>query len=185
MLLLINVLGDGIPGLQLAKETSDPRIMSNAPVKREESIFSGGLMKVIGRQTLICSIVVLIAYYVGMSTSFISGIDSSAMIGQTMAFLVLGLTSIMHIFTVRSRKSIFERTLSDNWPLVISAVGMMFALVLLVVIPPIGGIFGLTGIGISHWLIVIALSIVPTTVAEIGKYVDNYGLKYNRICNVK
>ncbi|MDU2112747.1 MAG: cation-translocating P-type ATPase, partial [Clostridiales bacterium] len=123
MLLLINVLGDGIPGLQLAKESSDSRIMQNDPIKREESIFSGGLMKVIVRQTLICSLVVLLAYYTGMSTRFISGIDSSPMIGQTMAFLVLGLTSIMHIFTVRSRKSIFERTISDNWPLVVSAVG--------------------------------------------------------------
>lgn len=181
MLLLINVLGDGIPGLQLAKESSDSRIMQNDPIKREESIFSGGLMKVIVRQTLICSLVVLLAYYTGMSTRFISGIDSSPMIGQTMAFLVLGLTSIMHIFTVRSRKSIFERTISDNWPLVVSAVGMMISLVLLVTIPSIGGMLGLTTIGMGHWVIVISLSIIPTAVAEVWKYSDNYGFKWKQI----
>lgn len=184
MLLLINVLGDGIPGLQLAKEDSDHRIMLNDPIKREESIFSGGLMKVIVRQTIICSVVVLVAYFAGMSTEFLSRIESSSLIGQTMAFLVLGLTSIMHIFTVRSRKSIFERTLRDNWALVISAVGMMAMLALLVAIPPVGKLFGLTAIGSWHWMIVILLSIIPTIVAEIGKYSENYGFRFKKVlCN--
>ncbi|MCL2319639.1 MAG: HAD-IC family P-type ATPase, partial [Treponema sp.] len=43
MLLLVNVLGDGIPGMALAKEKSDPRIMVRRPIERNESFFGGGL----------------------------------------------------------------------------------------------------------------------------------------------
>lgn len=173
MLLLINVLGDGIPGLQLAKETSDYRIMSNGPIKRNESFFSKGLLKVILCQTIICSIVVLGGYYIGAFVNFDPDMAPSHSIGQTLAFLILGLTSILHIFTVRSRKSVFKRKLQDNWPLVISSVIMIIVFILFVAVPSIGKIFGLTAIGNHHWFIIAILTIIPTIVAEIGKYIDN------------
>lgn len=173
MLLLINVLGDGIPGLQLAKETSDHRIMSNGPIKRNESFFSTGLLRVIICQTIICSVVVLVAYYIGAFINIDPKMGTSHSIGQTLAFLTLGLTSILHIFTVRSRKSIFKRNLQDNWALVISSIIMVIVFILFVAIPPIGKIFGLTAIGTYHWFVIAILTIIPTIVAEIGKYIDN------------
>lgn len=177
MLLLINVIGDGIPGLNISREVSDPRIMENDPVKRDESFFSGGMLRVIIWQTVACSIVVLIGYYFGAFVPLSPAFEPSAIIGQTMGFLVIGWTSILHIFTVRSRKSIFKRTLKDNPPLSISAAAMIILFAGLVAIKPLGNIFGLTNISISHWMIVIALSIVPTIVAEIGKVVDNRRFK--------
>ncbi|GHU98201.1 magnesium-transporting ATPase [Clostridia bacterium] len=53
MLLLINVLGDGIPGMAIAKEQSDKRIMNRKPIVRDESFFSGGLLEVIVQQTVL------------------------------------------------------------------------------------------------------------------------------------
>lgn len=173
MLLLINVLGDGIPGLHLAKETSDPRIMSNGPISRKESFFSKGLLKVIVCQTIICSVVVLGGFYIGAFINFDPNVAASHLAGQTLAFVILGLTSILHIFTVRSRKSIFKNTLRNNWSLVISSVAMTAVIVLLAVIPSIGKFLGLTGVGIYHWFVIIGLTIIPTIVAEIGKYIDN------------
>ena len=173
MLLLINVLGDGIPGLQLSKEESDPRIMESMPVKRTESLFSGGLLHVIIQQTAICSLVVLAAYYVGSCLNI--GVQNpSAEIGQTLAFIVLGWTSILHILTVRSRKSIFKRTFLDNPSLVISMACMLLALVTIVIVPSIRTALGLTKIELHHWLVALGLSIVPTIVAEIRKFIDNH-----------
>jgi len=40
---------------------------------------------------------------------------------------------------------------------------------------------GLTTIGMGHWVIVISLSIIPTAVAEVWKYSDNYGFKWKQI----
>ena len=173
MLLLINVLGDGIPGLHLAKETSDPRIMSNGPISRNESFFSKGLLKVIIYQTIICSVVVLGGYYIGAFINFDPKIVPSHLVGQTLAFIILGLTSILHIFTVRSRKSIFKNTLRNNWSLVISSVAMIAVIILLAAVPSIGKLLGLTDIGSYHWIVIIILTIIPTIVAEIGKYIDN------------
>lgn len=173
MLLLINVLGDGIPGLQLANEVSDPRIMDNGPIKRDDSFFSGGLLHVIVRQTLVCSLVTLVAFYIGRFTDLSAGFVPSQAIGQMMAFLVIGWTSILHIFNVRSRKSIFKRTLRDNPPLPISAGVMISLFAVLVIVPPLGKIFGLVPLSWMHWIIVAGLSLVPTIAAEFGKVREN------------
>lgn len=174
LLLLVNVLGDGIPGLHLSKETSDPRIMERGPIRRNESFFGGGLLQVIIQQTIACSVVVLAGYYIGTFVVLPDTILPSQQIGQTMAFLILGWTSILHIFTVRSRKSIFKRTLWDNPPLVISALAMIVVFSLLVAVPAVGRIFDLTSIGLYHWLISIGFSLLPTVVAEIFKLIDNH-----------
>ncbi|HIT89717.1 MAG TPA: cation-translocating P-type ATPase [Candidatus Merdenecus merdavium] len=174
MLLLINVLGDGIPGLQLAKEDSDPRIMLNPPVKRKESLFSNGLLKVILQQMIVCSAVVLVAFYIGAYVPVGNVLEPSHLLGQTLAFLVLGWTSILHIFTVRSRKSIFKRSFLDNKSLIISTFAMILSLVVLVSVPPLGKLFGLTTIEGTHWIIAIGLSILPTGFAELVKFITNH-----------
>ena len=113
MLLIINVLGDGIPGMALAKEESDRRIMKRKPIARTESFFGGGLMEVIIRQTFVFAIVSLVAFYLGQYTA-LGGAAPSLEAGRTMAFLVTGWTSVLHVLTVRSRKSIVRYRWKDN-----------------------------------------------------------------------
>lgn len=173
MLLLINVLGDGIPGLSLAREKSEERIMNRKPIARDESFFNGGLLKVIIQQSIAFAIVGLVAYYLGSFVALPGGSLPSHEMGQTMAFLVIGFTSIIHIFTVRTRKSIFRRTLKDNMPLLYSALSMIALFALTTLIPPFGAIFGIGTIGPVDWLVVIGLSIIPTIVAELFKLWDN------------
>ncbi len=173
MLLLVNVLGDGVPGLYLARETSDPRLMDRGPIRRDESFLRGGLLKVIIRQTIACAAVVLIGYYIGAFVLLPGMSAPSQAIGQTVAFLVLGWTSILHLFTVRSRKSVFKRTIRDNPQLLFSAIAMISMFALLAAFPVVGRFFDLTGIGSLHWLIAAGLSILPTIIAEISKLIDN------------
>lgn len=173
MLLLVNVLGDGIPGLYLSRERSDPRLMDREPIRREEGFLSGGLLSVIIQQTIACSAVVLIGYYIATFWVLPGNMGPSQAVGQTVAFLILGWTSILHLYTVRSRQSIFKRTLRDNPPVVYSTVAMIAIFSFLVAVPSVGKIFNLTTIGGYHWLIAAGLSLVPTIVAEIGKLIDN------------
>jgi len=174
MLLIINVLGDGIPGMALAKEQTDTRIMARKPIDREESFFSGGLMEVIIQQTVMCSITVLAAFYIGKSIVVPGSVLPSHIVGQTMAFLVLGWTSLLHIFTVRSRISVFKRSLKDNPQLPLSAGIMFLVLAGLVAFPPIASNLGFTAISGYQWLITLGLSLLPILVAEYGKFWDNY-----------
>ncbi|MCL2805684.1 MAG: cation-translocating P-type ATPase [Treponema sp.] len=174
MLLIINVLADGIPGMALAKELSDTRIMARKPIDRNESFFSGGLMEVIIQQTVMCSIVVLAAFYIGKFIIIPGSYLPSHELGQTMAFLVLGWTSIIHIFVVRSRASVFKRTMKDNPQLVISAAIMFLVLAGMAGIPFVASALNLAAMNLYHWLIALGISLLPLMVAEYGKFWDNY-----------
>jgi magnesium-transporting ATPase (P-type) len=121
-----------------------------------------------------CSITVLAAFYIGKFVTVHGLIEPSHLVGQTMAFLVLGWTSLLHIFTVRSRISVFKRSLKDNPQLPISA-GIMFVILAgLVAIPPIASGLGFVAISGYHWLITLGISLLPILVAEYGKFWDNY-----------
>ncbi|MCL2761587.1 MAG: cation-translocating P-type ATPase [Treponema sp.] len=174
MLLIINVLGDGIPGMALAKEQSDTRIMARKPIDRSESFFAGGLMEVIIQQTIMCSIVVLASFYIGKFVNIPGAIMPSHTLGQTMAFIVLGWTSILHIFVVRSRISVFKRTLKDNPQLPISAGIMFLVLAGLIAIPFLRDNLGFVAMDGYHWLIAFGISFIPMVIAEYGKFWDNY-----------
>ncbi len=174
MLLVINVLGDGIPGMALAKEESDKRIMKRKPIARTESFFGGGLMEVIIRQTFVFAVVTLAAFYLGQHTS-LGGAAPTLEAGRTMAFLVTGWTSVLHVLTVRSRKNIVRYRVSENPQLYVSCL-VMFALlggfVGLAAIPSVGAALGMCALNGWQWLAVIGLTLVPTLVAEYGKLWD-------------
>jgi calcium-translocating P-type ATPase len=179
MLLIVNLLCDGIPGMGLAKERSDPRIMDRGPIKRKESFFAGGLFNVMVQQILVWSVVTALAFYIGrnINLGFVPGDGSDAAwltLGQTMCFLVLGWTSVLHVLNVRSRRSVFTKSLKENKQLTFSVLGMLLALPLMVLIPGVNTYLGFIHMGVYHWLIAIGLGVVPIIVAEIVKIFDNY-----------
>ena len=173
MLLLINILGDGIPGLSLARETGEEYLMKRDPIARNESFFGGGLFKVIFHQAVAFSVVGITAYYIGCNVDLPGGAVPSQMIGQTLAFLVIGFTSIIHIFSVRSKRSVFRHPVRSNITLFYSALAMIVLFALMALIPPFGAIFGIVPISPLAWLLVFVLSILPLLVSEIYKLWDN------------
>jgi len=172
MLLLINVIGDGIPGISLARERSDPRLMQRNPIGRKESLFNG-LQLVITKQIIAFVAVAWVGYYIG-SHLFLTDICSpSHIVGQTMTFLIVGWTSILHIFTVRSRKSVFKADYRHNPRLVVSAFGMVALFAVIVIIPPLARLLGMVPLGPCHWMLAVGLTLVPTITAEAGKFIQN------------
>jgi len=174
MILLINVIGVGVPGLFIAREKSDPKIMQRNPVKRGESLFSG-LMPLISIQAMAFVVVGLIGYYIGTFVSVSASHSPSQDIGQTMTFLLVGWMAILHVFTVRSRQSIFKTSIKNNPMLAVGAASMIVLFALLVIVNPLANTFGMTTLGLNHWLIIIGLSTIPTIVAEISKLIRNRG----------
>jgi len=171
MLLLINVVGDGIPGLRLAREPSDEHIMARKPIGRTETFFGDGVLHSLIQDTITFSVAGLAAFYIGILAPF-GGPEEAAwpvLTAQTMAFLVVGFTSILRIFTVRSRRSVFRHPVSTNWPLFWAAWAMVALFALMPLVPPFGAVFGVVPIGWRYWLVVIGLSIFPTAVAEVAK----------------
>ncbi|MDR2008352.1 MAG: cation-translocating P-type ATPase [Alphaproteobacteria bacterium] len=169
MILYINVIADGVPGMALALEKPAPEIMQRNPVGRKESIFNGYKF-VITMQVISFTLVGWVAYYIGVFVGLDKHIMPSHELGQTMAFIVIGWTSIWHIFTVRSRSSIANSNIGDNPLLAYLALLMTASFVIIEVIPQVGRIFDLVPMGLNHWFIAIGLSIVPTIIAEIHKF---------------
>ena len=175
MLLLINILGDGIPGINLAKEISDPTLMNNKPINRNESFFTADILFPILRQTIFCSFVVLAGYYIGAFMHVSDTILPSPLVGQTMAFLICGWTSIIHIFHVRSTKSVFRTSILNNKSLA-GCAALMIIIFGLMAAFPFGKIFGLTAIGGIHWGVVFGFTLVPTLAREISRLIEQIPL---------
>lgn len=100
------------------------------------------------------------------------GLATSEVVGQTMAFVVLPLTSFMRVFNIRSEKSLFSIRYSANPSLVNMALLATLITVAVSIIPGVQGLFGLVGLSASHWFLIVLLTVIPTIVLEILKKIS-------------
>jgi hypothetical protein len=117
----------------------------------------------------------LVGYYIGAFITVSGASAPSAEIGRVMAFLITGITSVIHVFSTRSSKSIFKTPLLNNKPLLLSAMGMFLFFVSMVALP-IGQVFNLPTISVVHWIIVMGLSFLPTALREILIFIDKISI---------
>lgn len=170
-LLFVNVVADGLPGFALGKEPAEKGIMNEDPITPSESIFSRGLWKKIGVNATIFMVVTLIGYYLGTFVNSISPwVEASHEVGQTVAFLVLAYSSIIHVFNVRSDRSIFKVKLESNKSLFEMAILAIVITTVIAILPITQELFSLVRISFNHWLLAIVLSIIPVAINELIKF---------------
>ncbi|MBO0444837.1 MULTISPECIES: calcium-translocating P-type ATPase, PMCA-type [Enterococcus] len=170
-LLFVNVVADGLPGFALGKEPAEKGIMDEAPIPRNEGIFARGLWQKIGINAFVFTVITLFGFYLGANVDSVSYFfEASHEIGQTVAFLILAYSSILHVFNVRSTESIFRVKLSTNKSLFEMAVLAVIITTVIALLPFTQDLFGLVPIGINHWLLVMGLSIIPIFVNEMIKF---------------
>lgn len=170
-LLFVNVVADGLPGFALGKEPAEKGIMDEAPIPRNEGIFARGLWQKIGLNAFVFTVITLFGFYLSANVDSISYFfDASQEIGQTVAFLILAYSSILHVFNVRSTQSIFRVKLSTNKSLFEMAILAVIITTVIALVPFTQELFGLVPIGFNHWLLVVGLSIVPIFVNELIKF---------------
>ncbi|MCL2745765.1 MAG: cation-translocating P-type ATPase [Coriobacteriia bacterium] len=175
MLLLINVVGDGIPGLRLANEPANPNLMHRKPVAKNESFFGGGIAKFLTRQVIFFTISGLLGYWYGaflINDGYYVAQGMSDPLGQTLAFLAIGWSSILHIFNARSSKSIFKKSVRDNWPLFWLAMGMIALFGIFIAIPFFQRIFALTPLTTEQWIWGTVIALIPTALRELFVQID-------------
>jgi Ca2+-transporting ATPase len=170
-LLFVNVVADGLPGFALGKEPAEKGIMDEAPIPHNEGIFARGLWQKIAINAFVFTVITLFGFYLGANVDAVSYFfDASHEVGQTVAFLILAYSSILHVFNVRSAQSIFRVKLSSNKSLFEMAVLAVIITTVIALLPFTQELFGLVPIGINHWLLVMGLSIVPIFVNEMIKF---------------
>ena len=170
-LLLINVVADGIPGFSLSREKADSDIMQRQPLRKEDSLFSHGLGTKILIMSALMTGITLLGFAIGNFVMVSAAVTPSYEVGVTMAFLIIGISSVLHIFNVRSNESVFKIGIASNRPLFFSALLSFGIIVALALIPPLAEIFYLVPLDGMHWLIVVVLSVMPLVFSEIVKAV--------------
>ncbi|MGX7352273.1 calcium-translocating P-type ATPase, PMCA-type [Enterococcus canis] len=170
-LLFVNVVADGLPGFALSKEPIEKGIMDEPPIPHNEGIFARGLGKKIAINAGTFTVITLFGYYIA---GFVDGVShwvpASQEVAQTVAFLILAFSSILHVFNVRSDNSIFHVKLSRNKTLFEMAVLAILITTVIALLPVTQELFNLVPIGLTHWALAIALSIVPIFVNEMIKF---------------
>lgn len=167
-LLIIKVVADGIPGFSLCLEKAEPDLMKQPPVKKGTSIFSDGMIQKIVSISIVFTISTLLAIFIGEHFSVGSRAVTHS-IAQSMPFVVMGLTTIVHMYNCRSHLSIFKIGFTGNRLLL--GTTMMGAIIMIAVpvITPLARMLGLQNMGFDHWVIVAILSISPLIFVEIQK----------------
>jgi len=133
-ILWINLITDGLPGLALAYEPSEPNSMKRPPIDPKQTIFADGLGWFIVWVGLLVGGVTI-----GMQAWAIQRADAH---WQTMTFSVLCLSQLGLAFTIRSRReSAFSIGLFTNKAM-LGALTLTFGLQLMVIyVPFFNGLF--------------------------------------------
>ena len=158
-LLWVNLVTDGLPGLALGVYKQERDVMSLPPKGKNENFFSNGG----GRRVVVGGVLFGASTLVGYAV----GNTLGAMQASTAAFLVLSLSQLFFALEMRSRKGIFDR---DITPFMVVSFVVSFALVAVVAfVPVLGNVFELTILPIWQYVVVLALSLVPTLACEAAR----------------
>ncbi len=163
-LLWINLVTDSLPAIALGMEAVEPDVMDRKPKPKNEGIFAGGLGVRVVLQGIMFAVLSLAAFFIGWKTL------GSEEAGQTMAFMVLALSQVLHSFNMRSDRSLFRIGAFGNKTLNLAALASL-ALVLLVVFTPVGIAFNIVTLTPSLYLIALGLIIIPLIVMELYKLI--------------
>ena len=163
-LLWINLVTDSLPAIALGMEPVEDDVMNKKPKPKNEGIFANGLGIKVVLQGLMFAILSLVAFKVGENvTGTLEG-------GQTLAFMVLALSQVVHSFNMRSDHSLFKIGPFKNKMLNLANLASLL-LMSLVLFTPIRIAFGLVILPWELYLLGLGLIVVPFIVMELGKLI--------------
>ena len=179
-ILWINLVTDSFPALSLGVDPEEADVMNELPRHRNESIFHG-MIPFLVLNGLLIGAITLVAFVIGVysSGSYAGSIlsigsqqisEAALMHGQTMAFLALSFSQLMHSLNFRSMKrSIFKAGIFKNKFLIYSILLGICLQVAIVSVGPFAKIFSVNSLVLVDWLYICGLSILPLIVNEVIK----------------
>ena len=126
-------------------------------------------------QGIMIGLLTLAAFIIGLATTTqqigdLSLDQSKIEVGQTMAFIVLALSELVHVFNIRDNtKSIFKTNIFNNKILILAIAvssALMFAVLL---VPALRTLFSLPILPVDNIIEIICLVFAPIVIVEIFK----------------
>lgn len=163
-LLWINLVTDSLPAIALGMEPVEKDVMDKKPKPKNEGIFAHGLGIRVVLQGAMFAALSLIGFYIGQH---VTGAEAG---GQTMAFMVLAFSQVIHAFNMRSEHSLFKIGVFTNKKLNGAAV-ISTVLMCIVLFTPVRIAFGLMLLPADLYVIALGLIVTPLIVMELSKLI--------------
>ena len=161
-LLWINLVTDSLPAIALGMEPVEADVMDRRPKPKNEGIFAQGLGIRVILQGFMFAALSLIGFVMGEK------FGGSLEAGQTMAFMTLALSQVLHAFNMRSEHSIFKIGVFTNKNLNLAALASVL-MVLIVLLTPVGIVFGMVKLPLWLYGVGVGLVLVPLVIMELSK----------------
>ena len=162
-LLWINLVTDSLPAIALGMEPVEADVMDRKPKPKNEGLFAGGLGIRVILMGVMFAALSLVAFFLGKT------MGGTLAHGQTMAFMVLAISQVLHSFNMRSEKSLFKTGMFGNSKLNWATLASLLLVVFILVTPGVMTAFGLVYLPWQLYLIALGLILVPTVVMEFCK----------------
>ena len=121
-------------------------------------------------QGIMVGLLTLAAFIIGLATPGVEDQHMKIQIGQTMAFFVLALSELVHVFNVRDNKnSLFKTKVFNNSKLILAVLGSAALMLVIMFIPALREIFNIVLLPTQNILELAGLIISPLIIVEIFK----------------
>lgn len=162
-LLWINLVTDSLPAIALGMEPVESDVMDKKPKPKNEGLFAGGMGVRVVLMGAMFAALSLVAFYLGKT------LGGSAAHGQTMTFMVLALSQVLHAFHMRSDKSLFKIGAFGNSTLNWAALASFVLVALILFTPGVMTAFGLVYLTGELYLMAAGLILAPSVIMELCK----------------
>ncbi len=167
-ILWVNLITDSLPALALGVEPVEKDIMKRPPMPAAQGFFTKDtVIKILLMGIMIASLT-LFAYVLGLYILPQSGQE----IAGTMAFMTLALGQLFHAFNMKSGFSLFTTGVKNNKYLIYALLGGITLQTIIYAVPYLASVFSIVQLPLLNLAIVIALSVAPIIIMEIGKFIS-------------
>ena len=174
-ILWINLVTDSLPALALAFDPANSDIMTRKPAKPGKGVFTKGMTWRVIYQGAMIGILTLVAFMIGLATTKnpIDGLtldESKIEVGQTMAFVTLALSELVHVFNVRdNKKSVFKTKVFNNSKLILAIIASAALMLVILAVPFLRGIFSIPVLPTENIVELVCLIFAPIVIVELFK----------------
>ena len=182
-ILWVNLVTDSLPALALAVDPAEKDVMTRKPLKPGKGIFTKGMTWRIVYQGIMIGLITLAAFCIGLATPEsslpevynnegvrLSNEEVKVEIGQTMAFTVLALSELVHVFNIRNnKKSIFKTGIFNNSKLILAIAVSAVLMFVILLIPSLRQIFSIPVLPLGNIIETILLVLAPLAIVELFK----------------
>ena len=164
-LLWINLITDSLPAFGIGMEDADDSVMNSKPKSKHEGFFANGYAFNIIFEGIIIGCITLGAYLIG------NLLMKDHMIGQTMAFLTLSTTQLLHAYNVKSKHSVFSIKSYKNKFMNFAFILGFVLQIAVIYMPGVQNLFKFKSLSLEQFGICIGLSFIIVIIMEVIKLI--------------